>query len=119
MIPSFLVEEYNLTQKLVDWYGKAMVVRIRFGRGPRIGKWYGKNRQVALAIAALLTPAALLASVFAIWRIAADMNWTNSFAIASGLFSHWQVWLGAAVLLQLCSRLLNRYGRGPGTTATS
>jgi hypothetical protein len=115
----FLVEEYNLAQKLVDWYGRAMVVRIRLGRGPRIGKQYGKNRQVALAVAALLTPATVVASVFAIWRIAADMNWTNSFAIASGLFSHWQVWLGAAVALQLCSRLLNRYGRGAGTTATS
>jgi hypothetical protein len=115
----FVVEEYNLTQKLVDWYGRAMVVRIRFGKGPRIGKQYGKNRQVALAFAALLTPATVVASVFGIWRIAADMNWTNSFAIPSGLFSHWQVWLGAAVLLQLCSRLLNRYGRGAGTTAIS
>jgi len=118
MVPSFLVEEYNLTQKLVDWYGRAMVVRIRFGKGPRIGKQFGKNREVALAIAALLTPATVLASVLALWRIAADMNWTNSFAIPSGLFSHWQVWLGAAVLLQLCSRLLNRYGGGAGA-ATS
>jgi hypothetical protein len=95
-----------------------MVVRIRLGRGPQIGRQYGKNRQVALAFAALLTPTAVLASVLAIWRIAADMNWTNSFAIPSGIFSHWQVWLGAAILLQLCSRLLNRYGRG-ASTATS
>lgn len=95
-----------------------MVVRIRFGKGPRIGRWYGKNRQVALVVAALLTPATVLASVLGLWRIAADMNWTNSFAIPSGLFSHWQVWLGAAVVLQLCSRLLNRYGGGAGT-ATS
>jgi len=72
-------------------------------------------------VAALLTPAALVASVLAIWRILAGMNWTNSFAIPSGLFSHWEVWLGAAVLLQLCSHLLNRYGRGGGAgdTATS
>jgi hypothetical protein len=114
----FLVEEYNLTQKLVDWYGRAMVVRIRFARGPRVDRHWGHNRQLALALAALLTPIAVLMSVLAVWRIAADMNWTGSFAIPSGLFSHWQVWLGAAVLLKLCSRLLNRYGRG-ADTATS
>jgi hypothetical protein len=59
-----------------------------------------------------------VASVLALWRIAADLNFANSFAIASGLFSHWQVWLAAAILLQLCSRVLNRYGRG-GKAATS
>jgi hypothetical protein len=95
-----------------------MVVRIRFRRGVRVSQTHGKNRQVALAVAALLTPATVLASVLAFWRVAADMKWTNSFAIPSGLFSHWQVWLGAAVLLQLCSHILNRYGRGRDT-ATS
>jgi len=95
-----------------------MVVRIRLGRGPKIGKQFRKNREIALAFAALLTPTAVVASALALWRIAADLNWTNSFAIPSGLFSHWQVWLGAAGLLQLCSILLNRYGRGPGA-ATS
>jgi hypothetical protein len=34
------------------------------------------------------------------------------------LFSHWQVWLGAAALLQVVSYLLNRYGSG-GDAATS
>jgi len=27
------------------------------------------------------------------------------------VFSHWQVWMVVAVLLQVCSRLLARYGR--------
>ena len=94
-----------------------MVVRIRFGRGPRLGGKRSRNRRLALAAGALLTPAAVVACVLAFWRIAADLNFTNSFAIASGLFSHWQVWLGAAVALQLCSRVLNRYGRG-GDAAT-
>jgi uncharacterized membrane protein AbrB (regulator of aidB expression) len=63
-------------------------------------------------LAALLTPAALMASVLAAWRIAADLNFASRFAIPTGLFSHWQVWLGAAIGLQLCSRVLNRYGHG-------
>jgi hypothetical protein len=89
-----------------------MVVRIRFGKGPKVSRKRGKNQRMALAVAALLTPAALTACVLAVWRIAAEFNWTNSFAITTGIFSHWQVWLAAAVALQLCSRLLNRYGKG-------
>jgi len=41
---------------------------------------------------------------------------TKEFAI-HGLFSHWQVWLGAAALLQLCSYALSRYG-GSDRTAS-
>jgi len=89
-----------------------MVVRIRFRTGPIVSRKRGKNRRLALAVAALLPPAALCAGVLALWRIAADLNWTGSFAISTGIFSHWQVWLGAAVLLQLCARALNRYGKG-------
>ena len=78
----------------------------------------GKNRQVASAVAGLLTPAGVISFFLALWRAAADLNWTNSFAIPSGLFSHWQVWLGAAALLQTCAHLLNRYGRGGDPAAS-
>jgi hypothetical protein len=89
-----------------------MIVRIQFGQGTRVSRRKGKNRRLALAAAALLTPVCLLSFVLAVWRLAADMNWANSFAIPSGLFSHWQVWLGAAAALQGCSYVLNRYGHG-------
>jgi hypothetical protein len=89
-----------------------MVVRIRFAKGPKLARKRGRNRKFALATAALLTPAAAMAGVLALWRVAADMKWASRFAIASGFFSHWQVWLAAAILLQLCSRVLNRYGKG-------
>ena len=93
-----------------------MRVRIRFGKGPRVARKKGKNRRFALAAAALLTPAALLAAVVGLWRIAADMGLAGNFAIASGLFSHWHVWLVAAGGIQLCAYILNRYGkRDPNT----
>jgi hypothetical protein len=96
-----------------------MVVKIRFGKGPKLGsRRTERGRRTALTAAAMLSPAALVASVFALWRIAADLQFTNSFAIPSGLFSHWQVWLAAAVVLQVCSRMLNRYGKNRDT-ATS
>ena len=91
-----------------------MVVRIKFGRGSAVCKLPGKNRHMALALAALLTPATTLFCVLALWRIAADLKWTSQFAIPSGPFSHWQVWIVGAIILQLCTRLLNRYGRGGG-----
>ena len=91
-----------------------MVVRIRFRKGPRLQRARHETRRVALTLGSLLTPAALLAAVLAFWRIAADLNWAGSFAISSGLFSHWQTWLGGAALLQLCAHVLNRYGKsGP------
>jgi hypothetical protein len=95
-----------------------MIVRIRFGRGAKVGKHSRKNRKLALGLAALLTPAAALAWVLALWRIAADLNWTGSFAISAGLFSHWQVWLGAGILLQVCAHLLNRYAKSEETAAS-
>lgn len=89
-----------------------MLVRIRFGKGLPVSSKRAKNRRLAQGIAVLLKPAALVASVLGCWRIAADFNWTGGFAIATGLFSHWQVWLGGAAVLQLCSYALNRYGKG-------
>jgi len=95
-----------------------MVVRIRFGKPAKVARVRRKNRRAALAVAAMLTPAAFLASVLSLWRLGADLRWTGSFAIDSGIFSHWQVWMGAAVLLQFCSRLLNRYGHDGDAAAS-
>jgi hypothetical protein len=93
-----------------------MVVRIKFAKGRKLAHGR-KNRHVALATAALLTPATFVTTVLAVWRVAADLHIAGQFAIDSGIFSHWQSWLGAAVLLHLCSRALNRYGRQDGTAA--
>lgn len=88
-----------------------MVVRIRFRHGPKLVNGKRKNQRMAVAVAGLLTPVAVMASVLAAWRIAADLNWASSFAIPSGPMSHWQFWLGTAGALQICSRLLNRYAK--------
>jgi hypothetical protein len=88
-----------------------MKVRIRFGKGPKVGRTGRRTRRAALALAALLTPMAFLAALMGLWRVSADLGLTSSFVIPAGFFSHWQVWFAAAVLVQCCSRLLNRYGR--------
>ena len=54
-----------------------MVVRIRFGKGIKLGRKRRKDKRLALVLAALLPPSALAAEILAIWRIAADLKWTG------------------------------------------
>jgi hypothetical protein len=89
-----------------------MRVVIRFGNGPQVGTHpRRKNPTLAVALGALLTLTAVAAGVLGLWRVAADLGWTSDFAIPSGFFSHWQVWVAAAVLFEVCSRFLQRYAR--------
>lgn len=95
-----------------------MRVVIRFGKSAKVAKNRARNRRLALLASALLTPAAPVAWILGLWRIAADLSWTNQFAIPSGFFSHWQVWLGIGALLQWWSRILARYGKREETEVT-
>jgi hypothetical protein len=88
-----------------------MVVKIRFSSGARVRQKRHKNQHVALALASLLTPAAVMACVLTLWRLAADLNFTGQFPITDGLFSHWQVWVTVAATLQFFAIALNRYGK--------
>ena len=87
-----------------------MLVRIRFSNGPRVRRNQRKNQHLALGLAALLTPAAIIAIVLACWRLSADLRATGQFPISVGLFSHWQVWLTGAAILEFLAIILNRYG---------
>jgi len=92
-----------------------MRVRIRLNRGTKVRQSGRKNKHVALALASLLTPAAVMACALAFWRLSADLKVTSQFPITDGLFSHWQVWVSGATVLQLCAVVLNRYGNSdPG-----
>ncbi len=85
-----------------------MIVRIRLGKGPRVRRARGVNRGALLALGALLTPAAWMAGVLAVWRLASDLQFAGEFGIASGVFSHWQVWLSTAAALGWGALALNR-----------
>jgi len=88
-----------------------MIVRLKLGKGRPVRQAQGKNRHLALACAALLVPAALMAYVMGVWRLASDLGVTGEFAVG-GLLSHWQIWIAAGAGLHLAASLLNRYGRG-------
>jgi hypothetical protein len=91
-----------------------MLVRIRFDKGTHIRRKQGKNRHLALAAAALLMPCSLMAAVLALWRLADDLGFASGFAVASGPFAHWLIWLAVAALLLGLAVRLNRYGSGGG-----
>jgi len=96
-----------------------MVIRIRLGRSrsqrkarkSRSGAHYsGAHYKVALALGSLLTPAAVMALVLAIWPLAAALKFAGAFPIDEGVFSHWQVWLVVACALQSMALAFNRIG---------
>jgi hypothetical protein len=60
-------------------------------------------------LAALLIPVAVLAGALGVWRLAADPGWTSQFFLASGLLSHWQVWITVAILTRTSSRGLSKW----------
>ena len=64
-------------------------------------------------LGSLLTPAAVMALVLAIWPLAAALKFTGAFPIDEGVFSHWQVWLVMACALQFIAVTLNRIAK-PG-----
>ncbi len=86
-----------------------MIVKLRLGYGPHVRRQGVRNRRVAVTAAALLTPFSVIAFALGGWRLAADLQWANRFAIASGPLSHWQVWIAVSFLLQAGAALLNRY----------
>ena len=88
-----------------------MVVRIKLRVGPRVRSSRNLEPKLVLAFSSLLTPAAVLGFAIALWRLLADVNVTEEFAIRKGLLSHWQVWLALGIALQSLSITLDRYGR--------
>lgn len=88
-----------------------MILRIRLQQGRPIQRKRGRNRRLASAAGALLSPLTLMAYVLGFWRLASDMGLAGQFGI-SGFFSHWQIWIPLAALIQMTASTLNRYGQG-------
>jgi hypothetical protein len=88
-----------------------MVVKVRFGRGPVVTRRKGKNSRFAMLAASLLTLVAICFAALGVWRLCQDVGLAGDFVFADGFLSHWQVWIGSAVLLQYACWRLTRYAR--------
>jgi hypothetical protein len=88
-----------------------MTVRIRLKYEHAVRKTVALNRQAALIASSLMAPISLMAWALGGWRVLADLKMAGEFAIATGLFSHWQVWIALGIVLQLAAFLLHRFSR--------
>jgi hypothetical protein len=88
-----------------------MVVRLKLRYENAVRKTAAWNRQAALIASSLMTPVALMAWGLGGWRLLADLKMAGEFAISTGLFSHWQVWIALGIALQFAAFLLHRVAR--------
>lgn len=58
------------------------------------------SEQAADVLVALVIPAAAVTLVMGLWRLTADVGWTETFPITTGFFSHWLVWIALAIGLR-------------------
>ena len=66
------------------------------------------TRKLMGILSAMLSPLALIAYVFALWRLSSDIGWSGPFVISSGLFSHWIVWFSIGLTLNVSVSILKR-----------
>jgi hypothetical protein len=78
----------------------------------RIGTWAGDTaQQFGSMVAALMAPAVFSAYAFALWSLAGDLGWTDSFVFQTGPLSNWLIWLGIAILVNVAAGILKRRTR--------
>ena len=68
-------------------------------------------QELARMTPTLLSPLAVIAALMACWRFGVDTGWTDSFVVADGLMSHWQVWLALAIGIQWLAHRLDQHLR--------
>lgn len=78
----------------------------------RVGVWAGDTaQQFGALVSALMAPAVFSAYAFAVWSLAANLGWTDSFIFSTGALSNWMVWLGLAIVVNVAASILQRHSR--------
>ena len=77
-----------------------------------VGVWAGDTaQQFGMLVAVLMGPAVFSAYAFAVWALAQNLGWTDSFIFNSGALSNWIIWLGIAVLVNTAAAILKKHTR--------
>lgn len=78
----------------------------------RTGGWAADTaQQFGALLAALMGPAVFSVYALALWSLAANLGWTNSFVFSSGPLSNWLIWVGLAILVNLAASVLKRHAQ--------
>ena len=96
-----------------------VVIRLRAARQGKVAPGQRPNRRLATVAAGLLGALGVNGFALCVWRWGADLDVLGSFPISEGVFSHWQVWFGAGLVLQVLAALLSNYVRAPGRSSPS
>jgi hypothetical protein len=56
-------------------------------------------------------PAVFSAYAFAVWSLAANLGWTDSFIFTTGALSNWLVWLSLAIAVNVAAGILRRHSQ--------
>jgi hypothetical protein len=78
----------------------------------RTGAWAGETaQQFGSLLAALMGPAVFCVYAFAVWSLAGNLGWTDTFVFPSGPLSNWLIWVGIAILVSLAAGVLKRHAK--------
>jgi hypothetical protein len=72
--------------------------------------WAGDTAQkFGALVSALMGPAVVSVYALAVWSLASNLGWTDTFVFSTGPLSNWLVWLAIAILVNLASGILKRH----------
>lgn len=78
----------------------------------RAGVWAGDTaQQFGALVSVLMAPAVFSVYAVALWSLAANLGWTDTFVFSSGPLSNWLVWLGIAILVNVAASVLKKCTR--------
>jgi hypothetical protein len=73
-------------------------------------EWAGDTAQkFGALVSALMGPAVVSVYALALWSLASNLGWTDTFVFSRGPLSNWLVWLAIAVLVHLAAGILRRH----------
>jgi len=85
------------------------MVQATAGVASRAVGWAGDTAQeFGALLSALMGPAVVSAYALALWSLASNLGWTDTFVFSRGPLSNWLVWFGIAVLVNIASGILKR-----------
>lgn len=80
----------------------------------RAGVWANDTAQeFGALVAALMGPAVFSGYALAVWSLASNLGWTDTFFFNSGPLSNWLVWAALAILINVAASILRRHTRQP------
>lgn len=98
-----------VTKGTVDGGGSSFEPELALRGSKPAAKPLPHSQRVALrSLALILVRMGFGALAMAAWRIASDLGLPIPFVITGGMFSHWQIWFSAAVLLVVSAALVAR-----------